>query len=131
MRDSQTAMRTPLKNARRLGSAKEGADHFWAQRMSGVANLALVPIMIVVAASLAGADFATVKRTLAHPVIAVTLLLVLVSSLIHMRLGMQTVIEDYLHRDRYKMPLLMLNTFFTIAVGAVCIWAVLKLSFGL
>jgi succinate dehydrogenase / fumarate reductase membrane anchor subunit len=125
-----TKMRTPLKNARRLGSAKEGADHFWAQRLSGVANLALIPILLLITVGLAGADYVTVRKTLAHPVIAVALLLVLVSALIHMRLGMQTIIEDYVPRERHKVPLLMLNTFFTVAVGAISLWAVLKLSFG-
>lgn len=123
-------MRTPLKNVRRLGSAKEGADHFWKQRVSAIANLILIPIMLLLVVGISGADYAVVKRMLGHPVIAVLLVLVLVSSAIHMRLGMQSIIEDYVKVDRHKVPLLMLNTFFCIFVAAISVWAILKLNFG-
>ena len=77
-----------------------------------------------------GADHATVKRTLAKPHIAIPLLLLLLSGLVHMRLGMQTIIEDYVHSEGRKVVVLMLNSFFALAVGLVCVFAVLKLSFG-
>lgn len=127
---SSKAMRTPLKNARRLGSAKEGADHFWLQRVTAVANLVLVIFLIGLIASLAGADHATVRATLSSPIVALPLALLVVSGIVHMRLGMQVIIEDYVSSEGPKIVLLMLNTFFAIAVGASCIWAVLKLSFG-
>lgn len=124
------SMRTPLKAVRRLGSAKEGSDHFWKQRLTGVANIILMPLLVLLVVGLSGAEFTEVKRTLAHPVVAVILLLALLSSLVHMRLGMQTIIEDYVHADRQKVPLLMFNTFFVFFIGAISIWALLKLSFG-
>lgn len=123
-------MRTPLKTARNLGSVKEGADHFWKQRVTGVANVVLGLFLVWLLASLVGADYATVKKSIANPVHAMALLALIVSGTIHMRLGMQTIIEDYVRSDGAKIVLLMLNTFFAMAVGLISIFAILKLSFG-
>lgn len=123
-------MRTPLKTARNLGSAKEGADHFWKQRVTGVANAVLGVFFVWLVASLAGADHATVKASIAKPIHAMALLALIVSGTIHMRLGMQTIIEDYVHSEGPKIVLLMLNTFFAMAVALISVFAILKLSFG-
>ena len=122
--------RTPLAKVRGLGSAREGTDHFWKQRLTAVSNLILVCILIWLLVKLAGADYATVKKTLARPQNAIALLLLVLSGVIHMRLGMQTIIEDYVHSEGRKVLALMLNSFFTILVGLTAIFAVLKLSFG-
>lgn len=124
------SMRTPLKTARRLGSAKEGTDHFWQQRVTGVANLVLSVFLVWLIVGLLGADHATVKSSLSKPLVALPLLLLVLSGMVHMRLGMQTIIEDYVHGEGAKISLLMLNTFFAIAMGAASVLAVLKLSFG-
>ncbi|MDX2308021.1 MAG: succinate dehydrogenase, hydrophobic membrane anchor protein [Hyphomicrobium sp.] len=124
------SLKTPLKNARYLGSAKEGADHFWKQRVTGVANLVLAVFVVWLLVTLAGADHVTAKATLAKPWVAIPLLLVILSGMIHMRLGMQVIIEDYVHGEAAKVALLMLNTFFAIAVAATSVFAVMKLSFG-
>ncbi|MGD9668651.1 MAG: succinate dehydrogenase, hydrophobic membrane anchor protein [Hyphomicrobiaceae bacterium] len=124
------SMRTPLKRVRALGSAKEGADHFWKQRVTAVANLFLTLFLVWLVVSLAGADYATVKARLANPVNAIGLGLLAISGAIHMRLGMQVIIEDYVHGELGKVVLLMLNTFFAILIGAACLFAVAKLSFG-
>ena len=123
-------MRTPLKDVRRLGSAKEGADHFWLQRVTGAANALLAVFAIGLAISLAGADHAAVTAAIARPLVALPLLLFLVSAAIHMRIGMQVIIEDYVHGEGTKIVLLMLNTFFAIAVAAAGALSILKLSFG-
>ncbi len=123
-------MRTPLKNVRRLGSAKEGTEHFWRQRLTAVSNLLLTPVFVALVAFLAGSDYSVVRPVLSHPIIALLMLLFIVSAVIHMRLGMQVIIEDYIHGEGSKIVLLMLNTFFAIAVGAVSVFALLKLSFG-
>lgn len=123
-------MRTPLKTVRRLGSAKEGADHFWKQRMTAVALLVLCAFATALIVSLIGADHATVKRTLANPLVALMFLLLIGAGVVHMRLGMQVIIEDYVRAEGSKIALLMLNTFFSIVIGVACIFAVLKLSFG-
>ena len=123
-------MRTPLKTARNLGSAKEGTDHFWKQRVTGVANVFLGLFLVWLIASLIGADHATVKARLANPVISLALLSLVVSGTIHMRLGMQTIIEDYVNGEGAKLVLLMLNTFFAAFIALASTFAVLKISFG-
>jgi succinate dehydrogenase / fumarate reductase, membrane anchor subunit len=129
--DAQSrAMRTPLKNVRSLGSAKEGAAHFWQQRMTAIANLFLTMFMVGLLVRLLGADYATVRATLANPVIALLLLALVLSGIFHMRLGMHVIIEDYVRSEGAKLMCLMLNTFFAIAIGLTCVFAILKLSFG-
>lgn len=123
-------MRTPLKNVRNLGSAKEGADHFWMQRVTAVANLFLGLFLVWLIASLVGKDHAGVLAALSHPIVAVLLALLIVSSAIHMRLGMQVIIEDYITSEGTKIVLLLLNNFFAILVAAASVWAILKLSFA-
>jgi succinate dehydrogenase / fumarate reductase membrane anchor subunit len=123
-------LRTPLKNVRYLGSAKEGADHFWKQRVTAVSNLLLAVITVGIFVSLKGADHATVAAALKSPLIALPLILFVLSAVIHMRLGMQVIIEDYVHGEAAKLSLLILNTFFAATVGAASILAVLKLFFG-
>lgn len=124
------SLKTPLKKVRYLGSAKEGADHFWKQRVTAVANLVLSVIVVAILVSLAGADHGTVVAALKRPEFALPLILLVLSAVIHMRLGMQVIIEDYVHGEGAKIVCLMLNTFFAITVGAASILAVLKLYFG-
>jgi succinate dehydrogenase / fumarate reductase membrane anchor subunit len=122
--------RTPLARVRGLGSAREGTAHFWKQRVTAVANIFLVSFLICVVAKLAGQDHAAVRAALAHPLYALPILALVISGIVHMRLGMQTIVEDYVHSEGPKVLSLMLNTFFAIAVGLTCVFAVLKLSFG-
>jgi succinate dehydrogenase / fumarate reductase, membrane anchor subunit len=124
------SMRTPLKRARNLGSAKEGADHFWKQRVTGVANVFLGIFLVWLIASLIGADYATVKAKLGNPIIALSMLALIASGTLHMRIGMQTIIEDYVHGEGAKLVCLMLNTFFAAAIALASTFAILKISFG-
>ena len=127
---NEAHIRTPLARVRGLGSAKEGTNHFWRQRVTGVANLILVVFAVFLMLRLVGTNYETARDILSSPVVTIALGMLILSGVIHMRLGMQTVIEDYIHAEGLKIVLLMLNTFFAIAVGATCILAVLKLAFG-
>jgi succinate dehydrogenase / fumarate reductase, membrane anchor subunit len=127
---NEAQIRTPLARVRGLGSAKEGTDHFWRQRLTAVANLFLVVFAVFLMLRLVGASYQDARAVLSNPLVTVALGMLVLSGTIHMRLGMQTVIEDYIHAEGLKIALLMLNTFFAIAVGATCILAVLKLAFG-
>jgi succinate dehydrogenase / fumarate reductase membrane anchor subunit len=127
---TEARIRTPLAKARGLGSAKSGTGHFWLQRMTAIANIVLVIVVLAQIARLIGADHATVKAALQRPILSLPLLLLVLSGTVHMRLGMQTIIEDYVHGEGRKVLLLMLNTFFAILVGLTCVYAVAKLSFG-
>ncbi len=127
---TQAIIRTPLARVRGLGSAKEGTGHFFKQRLTALANIPLTIFLIWLVARYAGADYATVKAAVRQPLIAIPLLLLVLSGIYHMRIGMQVIIEDYVHGEGSKMLMLALNTFFAAAVGLTCVFAVLKLSFG-
>lgn len=124
------SMTTPLKRVRRLGSAKEGADHFWRQRVTAVANVFLAIGLVWLIASMVGSDHATARATFANPFVALLLLALVVSGTVHMRLGMQTIVEDYISHEGLKVALLIANTFFAVVIALACTYAVLKLSFG-
>jgi succinate dehydrogenase / fumarate reductase membrane anchor subunit len=124
-------MKTPFARVRGLGTAHSGTEHFWMQRLTGVANLPLIIAFLVVIVSLAGSSQASVIARLSNPFIAMILLAALISVLLHMRIGMQVIIEDYVHTELRKIALLMINTFFTLAVGIAAAYAILKINFGL
>ncbi|GLQ80342.1 succinate dehydrogenase, hydrophobic membrane anchor protein [Mesorhizobium huakuii] len=127
---NNTDMRTPLAKVRGLGSAREGTGHFWRQRLTAIANIPLMLFFVGFLIALNGSGYAEVRAALANPFVALVLALVLISGLIHMRLGMQVIIEDYITSEGLKLATIALNTFFTVAVGVASIFALLKLAFG-
>ena len=127
---SKSSMRTPLARVRGLGSAKSGTGHFWLQRVTAVSNLILTVIFIGIVIALVGRPYPGAVALLSNPCVAILMLLFILSACIHMRLGMQVIIEDYVHAEGVKIGLLMLNTFFAILVGGLCLFAVLKIAFA-
>jgi succinate dehydrogenase / fumarate reductase, membrane anchor subunit len=124
-----TAYRTPLKNVRGLGAAKGGTEHFIVQRVTAAANIILIAFLVYAALSLAGASRGEVKAFFSQPVAAILGVLLGISASVHMRIGMQVIVEDYVHGG-WKVPLLLLNTFFSIFIGAAIALAVIKLYLG-
>jgi succinate dehydrogenase membrane anchor subunit len=124
------SMRTPLGRVRGLGSARSGTAHFWRQRVTAIANVPLVLGGVMLMISLTGRSYPAVKQILASPLVAVLMLLFILSLTTHMKIGMQVVIEDYVHEEKQKLTLLILNTFYAVAIGLACAYAILKLSFG-
>jgi succinate dehydrogenase / fumarate reductase, membrane anchor subunit len=127
---SGAQMRTPLARVRGLGSAKSGTGHFWHQRLTALANVPLVIAFIIILVSLLGRSHAAVIQILGSPLVAILMLLFIASITYHMKLGMQVIIEDYIHDERWKFLAIIANTFFAIAVGLAAVYALLKLSFG-
>ncbi len=123
-------MVTPLRRVLGLGSAHEGTGHFWRQRLTGLSNLILIAGFVVLVVALLGRPYPEVVAILGSPFVALWLLLMIVSITVHMRIGVQVVIEDYIHGPLLRPFLIILNTFFTFAIAAACIFAILKLAFG-
>ncbi len=127
---SGPSMRTPLERVRGLGSAHTGTGDFWRQRLTAVAMTLLIVPVIVVVIMLIGRNHAGAAQILGSIPIAIILLLFIVASTWHMKIGMQVVIEDYIHNEKLKIASVMANNFFCIAVALASIYAILKLSSG-
>jgi succinate dehydrogenase / fumarate reductase membrane anchor subunit len=118
-----------MAKVRGLGSARAGTQSFWHQRLTG---LLLVPLSIAFVWVLLAAqhhDYDTVRALVAHPVVSILMLLFVLSGAYHMRIGVQVIIEDYIHREATKIVALVLNNMFSLVVGLACVYAVLKIGF--
>ena len=124
------SMRTPLARVRSLGSSHSGTSDFWRQRLTAVAMTVLIVPVIVVVLMLIGSNQAGAKQIFSSLPIAIIMLLFIVASAWHMKIGMQVVIEDYVHDEKIKLASVMANNFFCIAVALASIYAILKMSSG-
>lgn len=131
MKLSSSSLATDRARIKGLGAAKSGTKHFWHQRVSAVALVPLTLVFIVTLISLAGASYDSAVATLRNPFIAILMLCFVLAGAYHMRLGMQVIIEDYIHQEGTKLFLLMLNTFFAALMGLASVFALLKISFGM
>jgi succinate dehydrogenase / fumarate reductase membrane anchor subunit len=122
------SIRTPLGKVRGLGSARHGAAHFIAQRVSALALLGLVPWFLISLIGAVRGGFAGATQWLAQPFNAVLILLVVGAALYHMRIGMQVVVEDYIGKSGTKAVILILNTFVCVVLFAVAAFSVLKIA---
>ena len=123
--------KTPLGRVLGLGSAKSGTEHWWVQRVTAIAGIPLVIFLIGFVLTHFGASRAEMLASLANPLVAILLALTMITLIWHMKLGVQVVIEDYIHAPGSKFGALLLNTFFTAAMGVAALYAILKMSFGL
>ncbi|MCC2098294.1 MAG: succinate dehydrogenase, hydrophobic membrane anchor protein [Hyphomicrobiales bacterium] len=130
MSNKPTSIRTPLGRVRHLGSARSGTRHAWHTRVTAIAMLPLTIAFVWIVLSLIGKDHPTVVETLGSPLPAILILLFLLTGIYHMSLGMQVIIEDYVHGEHTKTWCLMLNMFFSVAIGIACIYSVLRISFA-
>ncbi|MBY0319929.1 MAG: succinate dehydrogenase, hydrophobic membrane anchor protein [Reyranella sp.] len=122
--------RTHLSRARGLGSAKEGVHHFWAQRVTAVALIPLVVWFAISLIMMSGADYGVVRAWIGSPVVMVLLVLTIVIGLHHGQLGMQVVVEDYVHNEGMKLALIVLMRFIAVFFGLAAIVAILRIGFG-
>lgn len=124
-----TNMKTPLGQVRGLGSAKGGTHHWWLQRLTAIALIPLTVWLVTSIVGLVGADYETVRTWVAIPLVAILLVLFLAATFYHLKLGLQVVIEDYVHHEGVKLAAQMAVTFAAILLAAVSIFAVLNVAF--
>ncbi|ABQ32525.1 MULTISPECIES: succinate dehydrogenase, hydrophobic membrane anchor protein [Bradyrhizobium] len=123
-------MRTPLGRVRNLGAAHSGTSDFWRQRITAVAMTLLIVPVVVVVIMLLGRNQAGAAQILGSLPIALIMLLFVIASCWHMKIGMQVVIEDYVHSEPLKLVAIMANNFFAVTVALASIYALIKLSTG-
>lgn len=131
MSDSRTrSIRTPRARVKGLGASGLGAEHFLLQRLTGAANAVLMIAFVVIVAKMWGRSYAEATALVSQPAVAIVLVLVVVSATVHMRLGMQVIIEDYVHDNTLKFAALAANTFYAVAVAAACLYAIVRVGLG-
>jgi succinate dehydrogenase / fumarate reductase membrane anchor subunit len=123
-------METPISRVRGLGSAKSGAHHWWLERLTSISTLALFVWFLASIFRLPTLDHEAVVTWLSSPMAAVPMLLLIVSTFWHLKLGLQVVVEDYVHEGGLKLFSITLINFFAIALGALAFFSVLKIAFG-
>ena len=128
--DTRVSMRTPLARVKGLGAAGHGVEHWWMHRVTAVSNIPLVIAFVAIVAALAGRPYGDAVRIVSHPAVAILLSLMVISITNHMRLGMALPIEDYIHTKGYKLAALIANNFFAAAIAVICLYSILKVSFG-
>jgi len=123
-------MRTPLGRALGLGSAKDGFPHWWAQRLTAVALAPLGLWFVASVLSLPSTDYWAVAAWVGEPLHAILLILLLVALLYHSSLGLQVVVEDYVHHPGARVVTLVLLKFVHLALAVAGIYSVVTLSLG-
>ena len=122
--------RTHFSKARGLGSAHLGTKHFRLQRFTAIANIPLFIFFIGLILTIVGKDYDSVRHILHYNFVSTFLILMLVSGIVHMKIGMQVIIEDYISRHMFRLICLGLNSFFCYIMGVCSILALLKIMLG-
>jgi succinate dehydrogenase / fumarate reductase, membrane anchor subunit len=128
--DTRVSMRTPLARVKGLGASGHGVEHWWLHRMTAVSNIPLIIAFVIIVASLAGASYDEAMAIISHPFVAIILMLAVISVANHMRLGMQIIIEDYVHDKGLRIASVIANNFYSVVVAVACLYAILKVSLG-
>lgn len=123
-------LRSPLGRARGLGSAKEGVAHWWAQRLTAVALVPLIIWFVASICAMTGADYAAVREWVASPIVSILLVLLTVAVFHHAQLGLQVVIEDYVHREGCKIAGIVLVKFAAFALAVATILSIVRIALG-
>lgn len=123
------SLRSPLARVRGLGSAKEGVQHWWAQRVTALALIPLALWFLIVLMGLVHADYGAAVTWFGSPVNSALLILLLGCLFYHAILGLQVVIEDYVHGEGAKFITLLVMKFILVLCGAIAVLSVLRLAF--
>ncbi|HXW70103.1 MAG TPA: succinate dehydrogenase, hydrophobic membrane anchor protein [Methylocella sp.] len=129
MGKNPSSRQSEANKARFSGSARSGTADAWQMRVTSVALIPLSIAFVVIVVSLAGKDYAAARAQLANPLAGIILLLFILFAIFHMKLGLQSIIDDYVHDVHLKEWSLLANLLFSIAIGLSCVYAVLKLGF--
>ena len=121
---------TGIGRVRGLGSAKHGSKHWWHQRVTAAGNLLLATWFVVSLFRLPSFEHAAVVQWIGSPIVAVPLILMTISVFYHLRLGLQVMMEDYVHEEAGKVIFVLLLNLYAIAGAALAIFSILKIAFG-
>jgi len=128
--DTRVSMRTPLARVKGLGAAGHGVEHWWLHRVTAVSNIPLIVAFVIIVAALAGSSYQEAIAIISHPLVAIILILAVISVTNHMRMGMQIIIEDYVHDKGLKIAAVIANNFYAVIIAVACLYAILKVSLG-
>lgn len=128
--DTRVDMRTPLSRVKGLGASGHGVEHWWLHRVTAVSNIPLIVAFVIIVAALSGSDYAQAVSIVSHPLVAIILILAVISVANHMRMGMQIIIEDYVHDKGLRIAAVIANNFYAAVIAVACLYAILKVSLG-
>ena len=121
-------MRSDLGRVRGLGTAKEGVHHWWMQRLTAIALIPLTLWFIISIATLNNASYTETVNWLSIPLVSIFMILLVSATLYHALLGVQVVVEDYIHQEGFKFLLLIGLKFIFLVLGVVAIFSLLKIA---
>ncbi len=122
------SLRSPLGKVRGLGSAKNGTHHWWMQKVTAVALIPLTIWFVSSVVYMTQADYEVVINWMNSPIVAVLMLLFVVTGMYHLKLGLQVIVEDYIHSEGSKVVLQMLITFGCVVVGTAAVFSILRIA---
>lgn len=129
--ENEATIRSPIGRARGLGSARDGTHHFWMQRVTAMALLPLTLFFLWHLDSIAESDYTAFLKWMHHPSVAIASILFVIASFYHAMLGVQVIIEDYVHAEGCKIACLLLNKFTFVGLGFACLFAICYINFAL